>query len=97
MTSTTITTLSSSILTILSQSPSSIALIGTTSALYFNITNAPYTCDDISLACLAYSAYCAREIEFAGIPCRVLCPRTCNTCKLTVYAEYSSLHIHFLM
>ena len=36
-------------------------------------------------ACPAYGDYCAREIEFAGIPCRVLCPRTCNTCKFKIF------------
>jgi len=71
---TTTTTLSSSILTIISETSSSSMIIGTTSSIYLNTTIAPYACDDISLACLAYSAYCAREIEFAGIPCRVLCP-----------------------
>ena len=74
------TTLSSSTITIISPSSSSTVLI-TTSSAYFNATSAPYACDDASIACLAYSAYCAPEIEFAGIPCRVLCPRTCNTCK----------------
>ncbi|CAF3707629.1 unnamed protein product [Rotaria sordida] len=82
---TTITTLSSSILTIISESSSMI--IGTTSSNYLNMTSAPYACDDISLACLAYSAYCAREIEFSGIPCRVLCPRTCNTCCEDYYID----------
>jgi hypothetical protein len=75
------TTLSSSIVTIVSQSSPSPMIIGTTSSIYLNTTIAPYACNDISLACLAYSAYCAPEIEFSGIPCRVLCPRTCNTCK----------------
>ncbi|CAF3583203.1 unnamed protein product, partial [Rotaria sp. Silwood2] len=82
------TTLSSSILTIISESsPSSSMIIRTTSSNYLNITSAPYACDDISLACLAYSAYCAREIEFSGIPCRVLCPRTCNTCCDDFYID----------
>ncbi len=80
----TTTTLSSSIITIISPSSLSTVRITTTSSIYFNTTTAPYACDDISLACLAYSAYCAREIEFSGIPCRVLCPRTCNTCKLKI-------------
>ncbi|CAF4535527.1 unnamed protein product [Rotaria sp. Silwood1] len=84
---TTTTTLSSSILTIISQSSSSSMIIGTTSSNYLNMTSAPYACDDISLACLAYSAYCAREIEFSGIPCRVLCPRTCNTCCEDFYTD----------
>ncbi len=75
------TTLSSSIVTIISESSPSTSIIGTTSSIYLNTTIAPYACNDISLACLAYSAYCAPEIEFSGIPCRVLCPRTCNTCK----------------
>jgi hypothetical protein len=79
----TTTTLSSSILTIISGSTSTM-IIRATSSIYLNTTSAPYACDDISLACLAYQAYCAREIEFSGIPCRVLCPRTCNTCKFSI-------------
>ena len=64
-------------LSMISQSLSS----GTTALVFLNYTSVPYTCDDASLACLAYSSFCAREIEFGGIPCRVLCPRTCNTCE----------------
>ena len=78
--STQTTTASSSVLTMLSEKSSTV--IATSSMAYFNITNAPYSCDDTSLACLAYSSYCNREYEFSGIPCRVLCPRTCNTCKI---------------
>jgi len=91
------TTLSSSIITIISPSSLSTVRITTTSSIYFNTTTAPYACDDISLACLAYSAYCAREIEFSGIPCRVLCPRTCNTCKLKIlHYIIDSIFILFL-
>ena len=81
-TTTTTTTIPTSVLTIISSSSPMIS--GSTSSVLFNATSAPYACDDISLACLAYGAYCAREIEFSGIPCRVLCPRTCNTCKLII-------------
>jgi hypothetical protein len=62
-------------------------MITRTSSIYFNTTSAPYACNDISLACLAYSSYCAPEIEFSGIPCRVLCPRTCNTCKFEIFHD----------
>ncbi|CAM4752695.1 unnamed protein product [Rotaria magnacalcarata] len=79
------TTLSSSIITIVSQS--SPVTIQTTSSNDLNMTNAPYICDDISLACLAYGAYCAPEIEFSGVPCRVMCPRTCNTCCEDFYTD----------
>jgi hypothetical protein len=77
-------TLSSSILTIISGSTPS-QIIQTTLSIYLNGTAAPYSCDDTYIACLAYKDYCAREIEFSGIPCRVLCPRTCDTCKYEIH------------
>lgn len=80
------TTPSTSVLTIVSNS--SPTIIGMTSSSYLNTTSAPYSCDDISLACLAYSAYCSRDIEFSGIPCRVLCPRTCNSCKFKIICDH---------
>ncbi|UJR30132.1 hypothetical protein I4U23_017673 [Adineta vaga] len=82
---TTTTSVSSSIVTILPEKSSTV--IETTSMINFNTTNAPYSCDDTSLACLAYRSYCSPEYEFSGIPCRVLCPRTCDTCCDDFYKD----------
>ena len=79
-TTTKTTTVIPSIVTIVPQSLSPM-IIKTTTSLYLNTTVAPYACDELSLACLAYKPYCAREIEFNGTPCRVMCPRTCETCN----------------
>ncbi|CAF0850468.1 unnamed protein product [Adineta steineri] len=80
------TTLSSSIVTIISQKSS--IIIGTTSLIYINSTIAPYICDDsLTIPCPAYKDYCGPEYEFSGVPCRVHCPRTCNTCCEDFYKD----------
>jgi hypothetical protein len=68
--------------------------IGTTSSIFLNTTSAPYACDDVSLACLVYGAFCARENEFSGIPVQVMCPRTCDTCKFIIIFDLLSDFIY---